>query len=147
MLASASNQINLMPDWTFLVQLVMFFCAFIVLKFLVFKPLLHLYQIRKKYTVETEASARSKDDEATRLELEAKTKLAEAVKALQKEREKIIAVARQKAEDATLQAKKQSKDISQSARDNALSEKNKASGNIKGEVRGLVDEIKSKVLS
>ena len=147
MLASGSTQISLMPDWTFFIQLVVFFCAFLILNFLVFKPLLKLYQIRKKYTVDAEAHAKSKNEEAVRLELEVKQKLSEAILALQKEREKKIAETMYRAEEVTSQAKKQSKDISKSARESASSEKDKAAGKIKDELRGLVDEIKSKVVS
>lgn len=147
MLAAGSNQINLLPDWTFFVQLVIFFCAYLILNFLVFKPLLKLYKIRKKYTVDTELAARQSEEEAARLDLEMKSRMAEEVSRLQKEREKKIMEARQKAEGITSDAKLSSKDISRQAREKAAAEKQKASEKIPEEVRGLIDEIKSKVLS
>jgi F-type H+-transporting ATPase subunit b len=147
MLAASSSHISLMPDWTFFVQLLMFFCAYGVLRFLVFKPLLKLYAIRKKLTVDAEQRARDSENEALRLELEAKQKLIEALNELQKERDKKISEAMQKAENIVVDAKTKSKDISKKARDDALTQKIKASEKIPDELRGIVDEIKSKVLS
>ena len=147
MLASSQNSISLAPDYTFFFQLAIFFAVLLILNNLVFRPMMRLYAMRRKYTLEAEESAKESAKKALELELETKRKIAEVLRETMLSRENLLADAREKAEKITGQAKAQSKEISVQARNAALVSKEKAREDMPNSAKKLADEIKLKALS
>lgn len=63
----ASHEPVLVPDYTLLIQLGIFFAAYFVLRFLVFKPYLELLRIRRLKTVGLKEQAAQAHEQATKL--------------------------------------------------------------------------------
>lgn len=114
MLAAYSAEIHLMPDWTFFVQLGIFFFAAVVMNSFMFKPMLRLLKKRREYTVDAQERAASIDAAADELERQTAMKLSEAAKEIQDAREDRIAGVYKETlkiiSDAKALAKKRKKD-------------------------------------
>lgn len=110
MLAIVASDIQLMPDWTFFVQLGFFILAALILNYLVFRPMLRLFDMRKEYTGDAEAEARYLNEESNRLDALRLEALSAALGEAQEERSARLAEARLSAErligDARAEAKK-----------------------------------------
>jgi len=111
-IAIVATKIHLMPNWTIAVQLGIFLSALVVLNFLVFRPIMHIFDTRRKYTSDAEDNEMALSGESERLErsrtgalsdalAEAQLARAKAISRAQSEGEQIIADAR---EDARLLA-------------------------------------------
>jgi len=102
-------EINLMPDWTVLVQLAIFLTALAVLYYFVFKPSLKCIDQRNKFTKDARANTEKLNNEADQKLSEREKRMSEAINEANFKKTQEISLKRKEAENILAKARNEAK--------------------------------------
>lgn len=145
MLAMVSVEINLMPNWTFFVQLGIFLSSAIVLNIFVIRPVLRIFDRRSEYTIDAESEAAELNDESEQIESTCDRAIREVLREAHIQRAMCVAKARADADMMAENAKRESKQIAMETDISIDSSEKSISDDIAKNSRIIADEIVARI--
>lgn len=115
MIAMLAVDIHLLPDWTFGVQLGIFLCTLGVLHILIFRPILRIIDHRKKFTSQARQEAEQLIRSAAQHEAERQKRIEQMLLEARSEQLERLALAHQRAEATIETARKEARNIYETA--------------------------------
>lgn len=143
-LLSGGSVIDL--DGTLFVQMGVFFCAFFILKFLVFKPVMDVFDARGQATEGAKADAVRMEAEAAEKRAHFEGELRKVSSAASEERDKQRGEAQKLARELTEQARQQAQQIQKAAKERLDTDAAVARARSLAEVPNLAKQITEKLL-
>lgn len=133
-------------DATLFVQMGVFFCAFFILKFLVFKPVMDVFDAREKATEGATHDAQRMEAEAAEKRAHFEGELRKVSAAAGEERDKQRAEAQKLARELTEQARQQAQQIQKAAKERLDTDAAVARARSLAEVPSIARQIAEKLL-
>jgi len=133
-------------DATLFVQMGVFFCAFFILKFLVFKPVMDVFDAREKATEGATQDAQRMEAEAAEKRAHFEGELRKVSAAAGEERDKQRAEAQKLARELTEQARQQAQQIQKAAKERLDTDAAVARARSLAEVPSIARQIAEKLL-
>lgn len=133
-------------DATLFIQMGVFFCAFFILKFLVFKPVLEVFDARERATEGATQDAHRMETEAAEKRAHFEGELRKVSAAAGEERDKQRGEAQKLARELTEQARQQAQQIQKAAKEKLDQEAAVARARSLAEVPMLAKQIADKLL-
>ena len=111
MMCVLARAFTLVPDWTLVVQAVIFLAVFAALSFLVFRPIRTIIERRREFTEEARENAARMLEDAAQMDEGRQEVLAMALSEAQVERDRRLAEAHRESEKIIADARKSTGDI------------------------------------
>ncbi len=133
-------------DSTYLIQLGIFLLVFLLLRPLLFRPVIRLIEARRTATLGMQENAEKLDQEAQVLNKDVEAKLAEVSSQASLERAKLVEQARLKERELLTKAREDSAGVVEQAKQDAAVQADQVRESLRQEMAGLVDSVAAKVL-
>ena len=133
-------------DATLLVQAFVFLLMFLLLRSLLFRPVIRLIERRRKITEGSKSEAEALEREAVALTEEVDGQLSEVRSTVSKEREKMVEESKRQAGAILLKAREDSSIVVSQAKDEAAAQAEQVRETLRAEIGSLVDIVAAKVL-
>jgi F-type H+-transporting ATPase subunit b len=143
MLAIVAAEMNLMPDWTIVVQLGIFLCTLAILTVFIFKPVLRILDRRKSFTEGAYSEAQMLGEEAARLDAERSRAVAMALSEAKSEADRHVADTHRQAEGQLAEARVKAKQLLDTAEVSVESSEE----SVVAEMRRRADELAQEIVS
>lgn len=143
-LLSGSSVIDL--DGSFFVQLAIFFCAFFILKGLVFGPVMRLFDQRDEAVAGARTRAQQMEEDAEQKRTHFEGELRRVSQAAQQDREKLRNEAQKAAREIQEQARLRNQGVLAEARTRLEAEADKARSESRAQIPQLARQIAEKLL-
>lgn len=144
MVAAGGSLIDL--DATLFIQLGIFLLVFILLRFLLFRPVIQLIEKRREVTTGKKEEAEKFERDSEKLQAEFDKQMAEIRAAAGAEKDRIIEQARRQERDLLVKAREDARAIVEEAKADANAQAAVAREEIRGEIDGLVSAVASRIL-
>lgn len=105
------SEVQLIPDWTVIIEFFIFAAVLIVLSTFVFKPMIKLFDERKKFTADAHEESRRLTEEAEKLESARRDKLGSALNKAHSEKEEQLVRKRAEADKTISNARVEAKNL------------------------------------
>jgi F-type H+-transporting ATPase subunit b len=133
-------------DATLLVQAFVFLLMFLLLRSLLFRPVIRLIERRRKITEGSRNEAQTLEQEAASLVEDVDRQLAEVESSVSKEREKIVEASKRQAGEVLLKAREDSGIVVSQAKEETAAKAEQVRETLRAEIGSLVDIVAAKVL-
>jgi len=144
--APQESPITVDVDWTFLVQLVLFVGLMLILKPILFDPMLRLFEEREKRIDGAKLQARKIDEKSATALAKYEGEMAKARAAASADRDKIRAEAQKRERDILATVRAATTQTLEEGKKAAQAEADKARATLKGEGTSMARELASRVL-
>jgi F-type H+-transporting ATPase subunit b len=144
--ASAPQAIKVDFDKTFLIQLVLFVALTLILKPLLFDPMLKLFEEREKLTDGAKAQARKMDEKSATALAEYETAMAKARAAANVERERVRSEGLKREAEILASMRASTTKVLEEGKKTAQSEAQRARASLKADAPKLAEELVERVL-
>lgn len=144
--ASAPQAIQVDFDSTFLVQLVLFVALTLILKPLLFDPMLKLFEEREKLTDGAKAQARKMDEKSATALAEYESAMAKARASANAEREKVRAEGLKREAEILASVRAATTKVLEDGKKTAQAEAQRARAALKADAPKLAEELAERVL-
>ena len=144
--ASAPQAIQVDFDSTFLVQLVLFVALTLILKPLLFDPMLKLFEEREKLTDGAKAQARKMDEKSATALAEYESAMAKARASANAEREKVRAEGLKREAEILASVRASTTKVLEDGKKTAQAEAQRARAELKAGAPKLAEELAERVL-
>jgi F-type H+-transporting ATPase subunit b len=144
--ASAPQAIQVDFDATFLVQLVLFVALTLILKPLLFDPMLKLFEEREKLTDGAKAQARKMDEKSATALAEYEAAMAKARAAANAEREKVRAEGLKREQEILSSVRASTAQALEEGKKSAQVEAQRARASLRAEAPKIAQELAERVL-
>lgn len=142
--ASSGSLVDI--DQTLFIQLGVFLVMFLLLRTLLFKPVLGLIEARRRATDGRRVEAHALEEEAKQLSDEVERKLRKARKEAKAERKKLLDEARASERDIISNARSSAHALMEEAQKKAESEALQVAAELKGQTKTLAESVAHKAL-
>jgi len=146
LLAAEPQAINVDVDWTFAVQLVLFIGLSLILKPVLFDPMLKLFEEREKRIDGAKAQARKIDEKSATALAKYEGEMAKARAKANAERDAIRLEAQKKEHEILAQVRASTTKVLEDGKRAAQAEAQKARAALKGEAGAIARDLASRVL-
>jgi F-type H+-transporting ATPase subunit b len=146
LLAVAPQAITVDIDWTFLVQLVLFVGLTLILKPVLFDPMLKLFEERERRIDGAKAQARQIDEKSASALAKYEGEMAKARAAANVDRERIRAEALRSEQQILAEVRAATTKLLEDGKRAAQAEADRARATLKGEVANMARDLASRVL-
>ncbi len=143
-MASAGALVDI--DATIAIQLGIFLLMFLLLRQLLFKPVIRLIEARREATVGMQASAKEFDTETEKLVSDVDAKISEVTASATSERDKMMETARQKERELLSKAREDAENVLEEAKKHTAEQAEQAKQALRQEVEILTSSVASTVL-
>ena len=133
-------------DATFFIQLGIFLVVFLLMRSLLFRPVIQLIEKRREVTVGKREEAEKFERESAALQEEFDRQMAEIRSSAGAEKERVVEQARRQERDILLAAREDSRSIVEDAKKDASKQAEKVSEEIRGEIDSLAGAVASRIL-
>ena len=144
--APKESPITVDVDWTFLVQLVLFVGLLLILKPILFDPMLQLFEEREKRIDGAKLQARKIDEKSSTALAKYEGEMAKARAAASADRDKIRAEAQKHEQEILAQVRSATSKTLEDGKRAAQLEAEKARASLKGESVSMARDLASRVL-
>lgn len=133
-------------DKTVFIQLGVFLLLFLVLRQLLFKPVIRLIEARRLATEGTRTEAKAFDEEATKLSGDVEQQLADIRSSATAERRRMVDQAKRQERELLIKAREDSRAMIDQTKQELESQAEQAKQTLREEIDAMVDVVATKVL-
>ncbi len=133
-------------DATLLVQAAVFLLMFLLLRSLLFRPVIRLIERRRKITEGSKSEAEALEREAVSLTEDVEGQLLEVRSTVSSEREKMVEESKRSAGEILLKAREDSSIVVSQAKEETAAKAEQVRETLRAEIGSLVDIVAAKVL-